>query len=581
MRTAKQLARSRPGTRAGLALSSIVTLVVACSGTINEGAPSGGAAPPEAGDDRSGAPSGGDVATPRIDQPLQSLACDRATEGLGPAPLRRLTRAEYRNTVQDLFRGLPLPALDLPQDAEVDGFDNNERTQTAIPVLVERYHGNAQQVGAAVEQNVEAVAPCAGEVGCAASVVERLGRRVFRRPLASEELTRHVEFVEQFADKYGFARALGMWVEAILQSAHFIYRPEFGVPDPERPDDRRLDGYELATRLSFFLWQAAPDDALLDAAARGELDTAAGVEAEARRLLADDRARAALRHFQDQWLELDRIKTMARDAELFPEFDEAVPPLMHEATARFVEHQFWEGDATVASLLLTPEAWVNDKLAPFYGVSAPGSEELTRVTLPTQERAGLLTQPGLMAGMAHEKFDAPILRGVFVLDRFLCAPPPAPPPNVPDIVSANDDGSPKTTRQQVEELHVTSTCRSCHAAIDNAGFGFNHYDAVGRYRTTDNGLPVDASGHLENVGDASGTFVGAIELSQRLAQSEHVEGCVARHFYRFALGHTETNGEACAIVDSMTAAQGNLRELLIQIVLSDNFRYRRPVVVEG
>jgi hypothetical protein len=287
--------------------------------------------------------------------------------------------------------------------------------------------------------------------------------------------------------------------------------------------------------------------------------------------------------FHRQWLELDRIANMNRDEALFPAFSPELPAVMHEATEQYVDHVFWEGDGRLSSLLLEPKAYVNDALAPVYGVDPPGSSELTLVDLDPSQRAGLLTQAGLLAGMAHEKFDAPIIRGTFVLKRLLCSPPPPPPPDVPDIPPANPADKPMTTRQRVEETHRNAGCIACHENIDGAGFGFNHFDAIGQYRTEENGLPVDASGKLPVASDVAGPFYGAIELSQKLADSADVEACVVSQYYRFGMGRSEAREDACAeasLTEAFRASGGNMRDLLLGVVLSDSFRYRRPIALE-
>ena len=513
-------------------------------------------------------------------EPGKPLSCDPSTADVGSAPIRRLSRTEYTNTLRDLFPGITLPQVTVTADKVVDGFNNNQATQTAIAPLLEAYHSNAQAIARVAEGNAAAVAGCsASDPMCATSFAQSFGARVFRRPLLPEEEQAFVLFMNDQTTKLGFEKAVGSFVEGMLQSANFLYRPEFGVQDASVAVDLRLTGYEIANRLSYFIAETMPDRPLLAAAAAGKLDTPAGLEEEARRLLAGEAAKVALSNFHEQWLELRAIKTMTRDSTLFPAFDMALPAQLFDATQRFVMNEFWNGEGTMSSLLLTPKAYVNDAIAPLYGLSPSFGRELTLVDLDPAQRAGLLTQAGLMASMAHPQFDAPILRGVFVLRRLLCAPPPAPPPGVADIPPAEQGDAPRTTRQRVTDLHVTApACKGCHGMIDPIGFAFENYDAVGQYRKEDNELPVDATGTLVPIGDASGSFDGAVQLSSLLAQSVTVQQCAARNLFRFGFGRTETVGDQCAILGAMARAKGNLRESVIQLVLSDNFRYRKPLV---
>jgi Protein of unknown function (DUF1592)/Protein of unknown function (DUF1588)/Protein of unknown function (DUF1595)/Protein of unknown function (DUF1587)/Protein of unknown function (DUF1585) len=510
------------------------------------------------------------------------LSCAPNEADVGSPLIRRLSKNEYQNTLRELFPGLSLPAITITADKVVDGFNNNQATQTATAPLVDAYHANAKAVATVVEANAASVAGCdASEATCGATFARAFAARAFRRPLQQDEEQAFTNFMNDQVTALGFAKAVSSFVEGTLQSANFLYRPEFGVADPSRPADLRLTGFEVANRLSYFVGQTMPDAALMAAASAGTLDTPAGLEQEARRLLETPAARAALSDFHEQWLDLTPIKTMARDPVLFPAFDMTLPEQLFDATQRFVMDNFWNGDGTVNSLLTTPKAYVNDAVAPLYGLPKPGSTELRLVDLDPTKRAGLLTQAGLMASMAHQQFDAPILRGVFVLRHLLCAPPAPPPPGVADIPPAQQGDMPRTTRQRVEEQHVTSpACKACHAQIDPLGFAFGNYDAVGQYRTEENGLPIDATGSLARVGDASGDFDGAIQLSEILAESVTVQQCAARNLFRFSVGRSETTGDQCAILGALDRSKGNLRELVVQLVLSDNFRYRKPLAAK-
>lgn len=510
----------------------------------------------------------------------QALCVDGEV-AIGKAPMRRLNRTEYLNTVRDLFAPIELPELNVTADKAVDGFDNNVETQTVFPVLVEAYYGAALDISAAAVQNLSALLPCpsgspAEQASCGKQFAASFGEKAYRRPLTAAELSGFETFLEVESAKHGFSTALEMLIQGILLSPHFLYRPEFGAPDPSKPAAAPLTGYELASRLSYFLWQTMPDEALFAAAASGALETQAGLESEALRMVDDPRARAAVADFHRQWLELDQIKTMSRDTALFPAFNDTVPAHLHEASARYLDHLFWESEGTLDELLLAPKAYVNDALAPLYGLPPTGSQDLALVDLDPARRAGFLTQAGPMAGMAHEKFDAPILRGVFVLERLLCSPPPPPPPNVADIPPPEAGSGPMTTRERIEKTHVAAACKGCHETIDNLGFAFNNYDAVGQFRTEENGLPVDATGAHPELG----AYNGAIELSKQLAGSERVKACVVTHWFRFGMGRSEATDDACELdrlKASFDASGGSFRDLVVDIVRSDSFRYRIPV----
>ncbi|MEZ4301944.1 MAG: DUF1592 domain-containing protein [Polyangiaceae bacterium] len=515
------------------------------------------------------------------DKDPNASACTGGVE-LGPSPLRRLSRTEFTNTVRDLFAPLQIPPLTLGPDKGVDGFDNNEKTQTMTPDLVSDYYLAAQQLGQLASQNAATFAGCAYGTpaeaqSCAVQVVETFGKRAYRRPLTADETAKLQSFLISNADKHGFETAIGMLVQGVLLSPHFHYRPEFGTSDPGLAAAIPLTSHELASRLSYFLWQSMPDDLLLAAADNGDLATPEGLRAEAERLLADPRAKGAVADFHRQWLDLDKMKEMGRDTTLFPNWNnDTVPPALSIATAKYLDHVFWESDGTVSELLTAPKAYVNDTIAPLYGLSPTFGSDFVLVDLDPAQRAGLLTHAGPMAAMAHEKFDAPILRGVFVLRRLLCAKLGAPPPDVPDIPPSDPGEGPKTTRQRIEESHTGNTCTGCHDKINPLGFAFGNYDAAGQYRTEENGLPIDATGETFNLG----TYDGAIELSGMLAESETVQACVVTQWFRFAMGRTEKPEDACELeklTDSFTEGGGSMKDLLLDLILSDSFRYRSPM----
>jgi hypothetical protein len=339
----------------------------------------------------------------------------------------------------------------------------------------------------------------------------------------------------------------------------------------------QLTPYEVASRLSYLLWNTMPDDALFAAAASGELATPEGVEKQARRLLADPRAHAAVLQFHSEWLRFSSMATLAKDATLFPSFTGNTASSLRASTDKYVDSIFF-GEGTLTALLTDTHAWVNDDLASIYGVPAPGGPDLKLVSVDAAQRAGVLTSAGLMAGFAHETADSPVLRGVWVLDRFMCNEPPPPPKNVNTTLPAAVTGKPLTTRDRFATQHEQGSCAGCHHTIDGVGFAFENYDATGAWRTQDNTLPVDSSGWFsDGNGDLSGTFSGAVELGHKLAASETVHACVASSWMRYALGvdHKGIDQKGLApVVAAFEQSQLKLPELVVAITKSDAFRTR-------
>ena len=393
-----------------------------------------------------------------------------------------------------------------------------------------------------------ALAPLAVDdalVGCTAcqEFTIAFGERAFRRPLTSDELSRY----DALRSEHG-AEAM---VTAMVASPHFLYRPEIGDVHG------RLTGYETASALSYLFWGSMPDDALLAAAEAGDLDSAAGVEVEARRLLASPRSQAALERFTLQWLGVDALETATRD------LDASTRAALMEESARFVTEVVLSGD--VYAELVTADWTVGDaRVARHYGVSVPdGWDELAT------DRSGVLGQAAVLSATAHSDQTSPVRRGLFVRERLLCqdlGTPPADAGGVPDV-----DPS-ATTRERFEQHSDDPFCASCHDYIDPIGFGFEHYDQDGRWRDSDAGQAIDASGAVLDVewegSDAAAEFSSIQELGDILGGSDAGPACFSTQVHRFATG---------AEVDGCGGFSGPLDEGLIQVACSEVFLMReRP-----
>lgn len=510
-------------------------------------------------------------------------ACEGPTDP-GPAPLRRMTHAQYNNTVRDLFPGVAVPAQTIVVDPKVNGFENNADVQAPSALLVEQYQRAALAVTEAAWAAADTFLPCAPDGGgepaqCGHTFLLDFGARAFRRPLSADEETAFLAFFDQQLAETNFAVAVQLTMQAFLQAPPFLYFLEFGG-DAVEGGAVALTGHEIAARLSYFLWDSMPDEALLAAAAAGDLDTPEGIAAEAARMLDDARARGAMVNFHRQWFDFDGVDTINPDPATYPDYSPELRAAMRAELDRFVESTLFEGPGTFAALLTSTDAEVDATLAALYGVDAPPPGEWTPVALDPARRAGILTRAGFLARTAHAVHPSPVKRGVFVLARLLCVPPAPPPANVnTDPPDADDPGQPKTNRERYAQHTAQADCAFCHQTIDGVGFGFEHYDALGRWRDLDNGEPVDASGELLGT-DVDGPFDGAIELSNRLAASDQAHDCVVAQVYRYALGRGTTAADLCSLDDlraQFAAASGDVRALLLAVVTSDAFRTRKEV----
>jgi hypothetical protein len=500
------------------------------------------------------------------------------------SPLARLTSAQYTATVHDLFAPIVVPDATLPASTVVEGFNNNSATQTPSAALIDALHANAVAVTLAAMKSSAKLLGCspatrADEDACAKTFTAAFTKKAYRRPADDAEIATLLKLYDEVRSDgtTDFTTAMTLVIEAVLQEPDFVYRVELGTPIVGDPLRIQLTSYEMASRLSYLLWNTMPDDTLFAAAESGELATAEGVEKQARRLLADARAHDAMLEFHREWLRFSAMDNLTKDATLFPAFTSDTAASMRASTDKYIDSLFF-GEGTLKALLTNTHAWVNDDLASIYGVPAPGSAALQLVSINPEQRAGILTSAGLMAGFAHETADSPVLRGVWVLDRFMCHQPPPPPKNVNTTLPAPIAGKPLTTRDRFATQHEQGACAGCHHTIDGVGFGFEHYDATGAWRTTEDTLPIDSSGWFtDGNGDLTGTFNGAVELGQKLAASRTVHTCVASSWMRYALGvdHKGLDDRGVApVLDAFEQSELKLPELVVAITRSDAFRTR-------
>jgi hypothetical protein len=344
-----------------------------------------------------------------------------------------------------------------------------------------------------------------------------------------------------------------------------------------------LTNYELAARLSYLVWGTMPDAMLFAAADAGELSEPDGLRAQLTRMLEDPLAQAGSTRFYRQWLGIDKLDRLSKSSELFPEWTDAFKTAARLETERFVNHVVWEGDGRLQTLLTAPFSFVDEQLAGVYEVSGVSGDELQRVDFDPRQRAGVLSQVSVLATNAHSEQTSPVHRGKFVRERLFCHELPSPPPEV-DVTPPKADPT-LTTRQRYARHSSEAYCAGCHRLMDPIGLGFEGYDAIGRVRSEENGLAIDASGEIVDTLDSDGSFDGLIELAGRLGESEEVMACVARHWFGYAVGRgTGFPEDACSVETvgrDFANTGGNLRDVLYSVVASDGFRYRRAIAEEA
>ena len=351
---------------------------------------------------------------------------------------------------------------------------------------------------------------------CAATILSGLARRAYRRPVTPEDLEPLLAFYRAGSRQHEFEDGIELALTRILISPHFLFRVEGGGVSPPEGAAFPVSDLELASRLSFFLWSSLPDDELIDVAAQGGLRAPGVLDAQVRRMLADSRSEALIDNFVGQWLYLRNIPLLVPDAKRFPDFDQNLREAFVRETELFVGSQLRE-DRGVMELLTAPYSFLNERLARHYGIPGIYGSHFRRVTYEGDSpRVGVLGHGSLLTATSYADRTSPVLRGKWVLENILGAPPPAPPPDVPALGEDGPSVTPRTMRERMEQHRTNPVCASCHTQMDPIGFALENFDAVGRWRTAEGGTPIDASGVLAD----GRRFDGPVELRRFLVDQE-------------------------------------------------------------
>jgi Protein of unknown function (DUF1592)/Protein of unknown function (DUF1588)/Protein of unknown function (DUF1595)/Protein of unknown function (DUF1585) len=491
---------------------------------------------------------------------------------------RRLTPVEYQNAVTAVFDGRLTPSTRYPGPAgkSVTGFSTE-------PILNDIGSGGAEQLMFAAEdvalQLPAALAqllPCStstpGET-CVNTFIDKYGTRAYRRPLSTDERNELLdEYRAGVASGASFSDAMAMVVDHFLQLPQFLYLAEAAAGPV-----RALDGYELASRLSFMLTDSIPDDALL--AAAPTLTDPATLGAQAARLLASPTANTAIARFFREWTATTEVAPADKDPTVFPFFNAAYAQSMNDSFDRFVVDQVRNG-GTLRSLLRSTDAFVDGTMASFFGVTAPPAGQWAKVTLDATRYTGVVTQPAMLASLAHSTESSFIFRGKFIRKQLLCEQLGTPPPNAQSTFNTLPMPPNPTGKDVSAAIVARPECSGCHALINPAGLSFEQFDALGRWRTTyASGKTIDPSGVLPLVG-ATGhdlPFTDQISMMEQLTKEPQVSTCVATQVFRFTFSRTETSADACAIQgigDALGGSGGTLGQAILAVTATDAFTHR-------
>lgn len=511
-----------------------------------------------------------------------------------PPQLQRLTSSRYLSTLHSLFEVEGFAALRWPTQLERDtllhGYSTVGATELTIsPRAAELYEDAALDLtGQVFADSARRRAwvgcePKSSEPSddCVRSFVQNTGARFYRRPLTTQEQDEYLTLIEKTGKELGDPwQGLRFATVAWLQSPHVLYLVEQGEPDPDRPDRLRLTGHELATRLSYLLWNTSPDDELLRAAQSDELLTEEGLLRQTRRLLQSPKAQPFTDQFFGEFLYLDRLDTVSKDAKLFPEWTPQLATAMRGELLRLLRELAQSDAHDMRELFDTRTTFVNGELASHYGLPAeltPPPGIWKQIELPSAMQPGLLGRAGILSLFAHATVTSPTLRGKFIRQQILCQDIPPPPPGAAVNLEADTAGGPKTMREKLAKHRDAAGCEGCHRMMDPIGLALEHFGPTGKYRDNDSGLPIDPSGELDGK-----PFADSQELASLLRQSPRITECLTRQLYRYATAHLELHSEQEQILLlGRKFAQNGFRfpQLVESLVLSEGFRYAaRPLL---
>lgn len=525
-------------------------------------------------------PSGG------TDELATTCASFNGQLNVGTTRLRRLTRSQFNNTVRDLIGATGDPAASISPDERIGPFNSNA-IAPITSLIVEQHMEVAKLLAADAVTRQSTLSPCdlAADVDatCASQFVAAFGLRAFRRPLSTDEVSDYLALYRVGAEA-GAQNGFRLVVEAMLQSPFFLYHVDVGTSGVPSATPVALAPYEVAARLSYFLWNSLPDGQLFDAASAGSLSEPATIRTQVDRMLKDARAGDTIGLFHRQWLGLEDLAAREKDTAAFPEYNADLAALMLKENAVFADYVIRQGEATLSQLLTADFGFPEGGLFGVYGVAQPsGFTPGTKVAFDPAQRAGILTQAALMSRNAHRDQTSPILRGIVIRENVLCQTLEPPPVGVVTTPPSFDPAT--STRERYAQHVADPTCAGCHALIDPMGLAFENYDPIGKYRTMDGLGPVDASGNATAVAqDLAGPFANGVELAKKFAKSRQVADCLANQWFRFSLGRIESRDDACSIRsihDGFSASGGNIRLLLAEIAASQAFRSVRANMEEN
>ena len=525
------------------------------------------------------------LSAPELAEALQYRQAEAG--GYGDAPkvvLRRLTHSQYNHTVRDLLKEPGNPANQFPPEDYVNGFKNQYEALSVSPILADAYSRSAERLAANAFRRGDSrgLIPCKpaseDDVACRTEFIRTFGRRAFRRPLETDEITSYLAI---FGAEKSFLTGAQAVIETMLQAPSFIFWLE-GTPNP------KWKSYAKAASLAYFIWDTAPDDTLLDSAARGDLNSTEGIERVTRRMMDDPRARDGVDEFVSEWLRFDRVTTASRERRIYPLFNRELAKAMTEESRRFIGDLVWN-DRNFMDVFTAKYSFINSDLAAVYKTPPPG-RDFQRVEFPPDaERAGLLGQALFLTLSSKPDETAPTGRGLFIREQFLCQQVPPPPPGVDTNLPPVEESKPVTNRERLAMHAGNKMCAGCHNLIDPIGFGFEKFDAIGmrrekhkllfypnltgvaarRSKPKEIDLELDTKGWVAGLPNSE--FTSPRELGDLLANSPQCQECLVKQVFRYMSGRQDTPADRPVLTQALEQFRKSdyrFKELMVALVKS-------------
>jgi len=528
------------------------------------------------------------IAFPELTGQSAPKRTEISTVAGGPTVLRRLTQNQYQHVIADVFGSDITIGGRFEPDIRDSGLIEVGAGKVSVPASgLEQYGKMARSISAQVFDKVhrDSMIDCkpaavnAPDDKCAGQFISQVGRLLYRRPLSQDEqanlVTGAAEATKTVGDFYG---GLQITLTTMLQAPQFLFTWEKAVPDKAHPGQSILDAYSKAARLSFFLWDSAPDDVLLSAAEKGELDTKAGFDKQVDRLLASPRLEAGTRAYFADMFGFDGFNNLAKDPTIYPKYSFGLATDAQEQTLRTITNHLLVKNADYRDLFTTRDTFMSRQLGAVYGIpvpkDAPGAmpDGWQPYSFPANDpRSGILMQISFLSLHSHPGRTSPTLRGKALRETVLCQKVPDPPGNVNfNVVQDTKNPLYKTVRQRLEAHRTQPTCTGCHKMMDPIGLSLENFDSIGTYRAGENGTTIDAEGEIDGV-----KFANAGGLGKAVHDHRATAACLVNRLYAYAVGRQPTKSETewlRADLGKDFAADGyRLRPLMRQIVTSDVF----------